>query len=227
MKIALSRAHLPAALWGGACIGLVLAIGAELDWGRRLHAPLPVMRKPAAKPAETPLLPEFALPPLEQGYSETVNRPLFVVTRRPAPPPPPSAASRPAMQKGQFILLGVTIAGDVSIALLKEKNGTKTHRVKKGAQVNGITLEKVEAEKVMLTQSGDSEELILKIQPMAKPAPVPTPARPGQQPGQAGQPGQPADGVPVAQPAPAATAGAKSPNDMINRRRALRGLPPI
>ncbi|RPJ37720.1 MAG: hypothetical protein EHM21_17855 [Chloroflexi bacterium] len=225
MKIVLSRTYLPATLWGGACIGLVLVIGGlELDWGRQLHSPLPVLRKPVAKLAETPLLPEFALPSLEQGYPETVNRPLFVVTRRPAPPPPPPTPPKPVMQKGQFILHGVTIAGDVSIALLKEKNGTKTHRVKKGAEINGIRLEKVEAEKVTLTQWDDREELILKIQPMPKPAPAPAPARPGQ-PGQAGQPA--VDGVPAPTPATGATAGTKNPNDLINRRRALRGLPPI
>lgn len=225
MKITFSRAHLPAALWGGVCIGLALVIGGlELDWGDRLHAPLPVLRKPAANPALTPLLPEFALPPLQEGYPETVSRPLFIVTRRPAPPPPPPVAPKPAMQKGQFILLGVIIAGDVSIALLREKNGAKTHRVKKGTEINGMKLDKVEAEKVTLTQWDDSEEIILKIQAMPKPAPAPAAARPGQPPAQ--QPGQqPAQaGQPAAQPA---STEAKNPNDMINRRRALRGLPPI
>lgn len=227
MKLALSRAHLPAALWGGACIGLALVIGSlELDWGRQLHVPLPVLRKPVAKPVQAPLLPEFALPPLEQGYPETVNRPLFVVTRRPAPPPPPPTQPKPVMQKGQFILLGVIIAKDVSVALLKEKSSGKTYRIKKGNDINGITLDKVEAEKVTLTQWDDTEDLILKIQPMPKPAPAPAPApvpaRPGQQPGQAGLPAT--GGAPSA---PAATAGAKNTNDLINRRRALRGLPPI
>ena len=34
MKTAISRAHLPAALWGGACIALALVIGGlELNWG--------------------------------------------------------------------------------------------------------------------------------------------------------------------------------------------------
>lgn len=234
MKIALSRAHLPAVLWGSACIGLALVIGGmELDWGSQLHAPLPIPHKPVDTPVQSRLLPEFILPPLEQGYSETINRPLFVVNRRAAPKP---AAPKPAMQKGQFVLLGVIIVKDSSIALLKEKGSGKTYRVAKGKQINGITLEKVEAEKVTLIQSDDSEELTLKIQPMVKlpqaPDPVPalaptsSPARSAQEPGQAGQPI--ANTAPAsAAAAPAAMAGAKNPNDMVNRRRALRGLPPI
>lgn len=227
MKISLSRTHFPAALWGGICIGLILVIGGlELDWGRRFQAPLPVLREPVAKPVETLLLPEFVLPPLEQGYAETVSRPLFVATRRAAPPPPPPTPPKPMMQKGQFILLGAIIAKDVSVALLKEKSSGKTFRVTKGKQINGITLDKVEAESVMLTQWDDKEELTLKIQPMSRPAPAPAPAA-----ARSGQPPADGAGAPVVPPASAAAgaaaAGAKTPNDMINRRRALRGLPPL
>lgn len=221
MKAALSRTHLPATLWGGACIGLTLIIGGlELNWGRQIHTSLPVLREPVAKTAEIPLLPEFVLPPLEQGYPEIVNRPLFVVTRRPAPPAP--AQSKSAMQKEQFILLGVTIAGDIRIALLKEKSSGKTHRVKKGGMVNGIMLKEVETGKVTLTQLDDSEELTLKIQPMVKPVPAPAQPMTGQQPGQPA-----AKGAQAAQPESAATAGVTNPNDIINRRRALRGLPAL
>lgn len=223
MKTILSLVHLPVVLWSGACIGLALVIGGfELDWGRQLHSPLPAQRKLADKSAETLLLPEFVLLPLEQGYPEIVNRPLFVVNRRPAPLPPPPTPPKPAMQKGQFILLGVTIAGDVSIALLKEKASGKTHRVTKGKEINGITLDKVEAEKITLTQWDDSEELILKIQAVPKPSPVPSPSIPaGQTPGQFGQPA--ANGSGVAQPAlgEASAPGSAAVNPMISRRRAL------
>lgn len=213
MKIAFSRVYLPAALWGGVCVGLALVIGGlELDWGRQLHAPLPAPRKSADKPAETLLLPEFVLPPLEQGYPETVNRPLFVVTRRPAPPPPPPTLPKPAMQKGQFTLLGVIITKDISIALLKEKASGKTHRVIKGKEINGITLEKVEAEKVTLTQGDDNEEIILKIHAMPRPASTSATTQPGQlAPGSASA---------------ADSTGADRVSAM-NRQRAARGLPPV
>lgn len=232
MKTAIFRTHLPTTLWGGVCIVLALVVGGlELDWGRQFYAPLPVLRKSAVKPAENPLLPEFALPPLEQGYPETVKRPLFVVTRLPAPPPPPPAPPKPAMQKGQFILLGSIITQDVSIALLKEKSSGKTYRVAKGKEINGITLEKVEAQKVTLTQGDDREELLLKINAAPRTVPAQTTAPPVQPPaGQPQQPGQPAAAngapAPAAQNVPPATAGNKGPNDMVNRRRALRGLPP-
>ena len=122
------------------------------------------------------------------------------------------------MQKGQFILLGVTIARDVSIALLKEKSTGKTHRVKKGKEVNGITLEKVEAEKVTLTQSDESEELTLKIQDHAKTGFRPDPGTTRRT--AAGQP-QPAAGS-----ATAAEIEAARRKSVEDRQRAMRNLAP-
>ena len=72
-------------------------------------------RKSAA--AEAKLLPPISAAAPDQVYPETVNRPLWIPTRRPAPAPVVAAAS---FAPGQFILQGVIVAGGTQIALLKD-----------------------------------------------------------------------------------------------------------
>lgn len=146
------------------------AVGMQTDWGRqwppRARPDAPAAPAPAV--ADTALLPPFALPQFDGGLSQAEARPLFVPTRRPAPPPPP-AAPVVVMRKGQFVLLGTSVAKDLAeIALLKEVATNRSHLVRKGAQINGITLERVETARVLLRQGGDSEELRMKTQLAAK-----------------------------------------------------------
>lgn len=207
--------------WGVTYLALAGAIGMELDWGRRIHPALPALKPAPAPRVDYPVQPEFTLPPLEQGFAETVARPVFVPARRPPPPPAPP---KPAMQKGQFVLMGALITKDASFALLRNVTTGKSTRVEQGKVINGITVANVYSEKVVLSQYDDTEELVLKVQPSPKPAEAPKAVPP--QPGQALQP------VPqttVASPATAssATAGGDGAQSLINRRRAARGLPPI
>lgn len=117
-------------------------------------------RKTAA--AEAKLLPPIAASSPDQVFPETVNRPLWIPTRRPAPAPVVASAS--SFAPGQFILQGVIVAGGTNIALLKEKASGRVHRVEKGREVNGIQVAEVEPEKVTLAQ-GDAREVIdLRVQ---------------------------------------------------------------
>jgi hypothetical protein len=200
--------------WGLTYLALAGVIGMELDWGRRIHPSLPMPKLAPAARVDYPVQPEFSLLPLEQGFAETTARPVFTPVRRPPPPPAPPAPPKPAMQKGQFVLLGALITKDKSVAVLRDVASGKAMRVEQGKEIKGITVANIYPEKVVLTQYDDSEELVLKIQPML---PKPAPSAP---PAQTGQPAQ------AAQPAPGA-AGGGDPNSVINRRRAVRGLPPI
>ncbi|MHB9101814.1 MAG: hypothetical protein ACYC2E_09915, partial [Sulfuricella sp.] len=101
--------------WGLTYLALAGVIGLELDWGRRIHPSVPVPKPTPAARVDYPIQPEFALLPLEQGFAETTARPVFTSVRRPPPPPAPP---KPAMQKGQFVLLGALITKDKSIVLL-------------------------------------------------------------------------------------------------------------
>ncbi len=208
--------------FGAAYLALALVIGLESDWGRRIRPPLPVPKPAQETRADYTIQPEFTLLPLEQGFAETTARPMFIPVRRPPPPPAPP---KPAMQKGQFVLLGALITKDKSIALLREVATGKAIRVEQGKEIKGITVANVYPEKVALTQYDDTEELVLKIQPLTKlPAvPMPSPVAPKTAaPVQAGQP-QPAPPQPAASSMPPAELG----RAQINERRATHGIPPI
>lgn len=137
----------------------------------------------ASRPAvvETKLLPPMPVVNPEVEYAEMAARPLFIATRRPAPAAAQASAA-PAMNKGQFTLTGVTIVGDTKIALLREKSSGRVVRVEQGRDVNGITVAKIEPEKVTLTQGGDEEVvgmLVAKGAPQAAAPPVPVAAAAG------------------------------------------------
>ncbi len=229
--------------WLVFCFALVIIILFEM------RAPSKAVRSKTSntvmKIAPIALSPELSLPSLTETYAETTARPILSPTRRPAPPPPPVVAGiapKPAMKRGQFMLIGVTITKEKTIALLRELAGGKTLRVERGQVVNGLTVEKVEAEKVTLKFEDEREEVVLKIATaprMATPPPIPQPHA-----GQAPQPGGLTFTPPLGQPPPGVPPGAMPPhippqsgvqsatpdeamNALINRRRALRGLPPL
>jgi hypothetical protein len=221
--------------WGLTYLALAGAIGLELDWGRRIHPSLPVPKPTPAARVDYPIQPEFTLRPLEQGFAETTARPIFTPGRHPPPPPAPP---RPAMQKGQFVLMGALITQDSSIALLRNVATGKSIRVEKGKAINGITVANVYPEKVVLTQYDDTEELVLKIQPSPKPtaAPkaAPVQAVPAGAAGASATGGQTGATAPAPAPAPQSAAnvpgapvGSGNSSSLINIRRAARGLPPI
>ena len=204
----------------GVVAALLLAVLAiEMGAGAALRERLAASGSSKPAVVQTRLLPPVAPVNPDAEYAETGTRPLFTPTRRPAPPQAQATAA-PAMNKGQFILTGVTIVGDTRIALLREKSSGRVVRVEQGKDVNGITVAKIEPEKVTLTQGGDHEEVAMLVskgapQPGAPPAPVASAAGPFA-PAPAAQPqGVPQGvnptaraappGVPVAAPAPPQT----------------------
>jgi len=158
------------ALWIGAAVALsaILALeyffgGVEVGMGPR--AP--------AKIVEAKLLPPFTLPAEAPAGSETVARPLFVPTRRPSPPV--ASAATPAIRRGQFVLTGVSIAPEMAFAFLRESATGKTHSVKMGATVNGMTVDRVEPRRVVLRLGEEIEDLTLNTLAPARVASTPAP----------------------------------------------------
>lgn len=178
------------AFWAVLCAALGALLGEQTDWGRQIQPPLPDIRYEALK-LDVPKLdepPKFNAP---DQYLEMVERPLFVVTRRPAPPPPPPAAQVPTMKKGQFRLAGVSIIGDKKIAFLLETATGKTRAVREGQALNELTVGTISPETVTLTQAGDSEEIPLKVMASGQ-LPRSAPPPPGVQPAPPGAGAQPA-----------------------------------
>jgi len=161
--------------WLLPAVVLVLVIGWEIDWGNAVHTPPPAAEAIAPKPVAMGLLPEFEIAGGIAAHSETVNRPLFNPTRRPAPVAVVESA-KPRMEKGLYTLTGTTVTGDLSLAFLKETKGGKARTVKQGDSINGILVSDVKPDRVKLTMGDDSEELVLKV--VTNPKPTPQPAAP-------------------------------------------------
>ena len=216
------------ALLGTLAAAALLAIGFETRWGQSLRSSLDASAS-SRKAELVATLPTFTLPSLESGFKETAERPLFLPTRRPVLS---NAANAVAMKKGQFKLTGTSVAADMSVAYLLETASGKTIRLAKGREINGITLDIVDAARVVLKQGEETEELTLRTAaspPKAPPAPAGQPGAPagtsppGQQPaafmpgGMAGMPGNtPAmPGLPAAPPAAAPGAAPAAPTQQL------------
>lgn len=165
--------------WVAPALALFALLGIETDWGGQLH------RVPAApqaiepKPIAPVLLPEYQIEGGVASLNETVDRTLFNPTRRPAPAATASGEAERKFQSGQFVLTGTTLAGDRSIAFLKEVAGGKARTVRKGDKINGMLVAEVLPDRVRFTTGGESEELMLKVAPGPKTTVAAAPPAPG------------------------------------------------
>ncbi len=185
MSAMIASRHVVPAVLGVLLTGAVVAIGIETDAGRKWRADIPAGDRAISARTDENLPPPFTLPAPDTGFKETVERPLWVWTRRPSP----AGSTAQAMKKGQFKLAGTSVNKTLSVAYLVDTATGKTVSVMMGKEINGITLDLVEAGRVVLKQGDDTEELRLATAPSPKiVAPPPVPGQPGQPP----QPGQPA-----------------------------------
>src|SRR5438132_494723 len=151
---------------------LVTLIAMETDFGRALRIVMPAAQPVPAKPVNVSLLPEYTIDGGVAKHTETVGRPLFVPTRRPAPVALVEVA-KPKMQRGQFALTGTTVAGERSLAFLKEMQGGKSRTVKQGDTINGLVVAEVKPDRIKLTFGDEAEDLVLKVQANPKTTPQP------------------------------------------------------
>jgi hypothetical protein len=159
----------PLALWGLAA----LLLGATA-WP--FLAPLPAgggdagVARGRQQPFLAPSAADLALPPLE-AFSETLNRPLFVATRRPPSPlaalqgqQPPSQPERtgPKGEKlvlGTYLLSGIVVSAEQKIVLLKHAATGKSLRVSEGDMLDDWKVATVAPDHVILRR-GDREERV-------------------------------------------------------------------
>jgi len=99
---------------------------------------------------------------------DTVRRPLFEKTRRPVEPPPPQAAAPPpplmvapkrVADPNALTLLGVLTSdgpGTGAIALMRRNQTGQSMRLQEGDTVDGWTVVRIEAARVLLKQ-GDTQ----------------------------------------------------------------------
>ncbi len=160
------------ALLAASAIGIAAMIGYEVDWGQGAALTDVPTRKTVASNTEQALLPSYIMPPIDPTYQETVERPLFIPTRRPAPAGATTVAS---MRKGQYKLTGTAINAGMTVAFLVEISTGKGLRANLGAEVlqsGGIKIDKVEATRVVLRQGDETEELTLRTATSPRPSPA-------------------------------------------------------
>jgi hypothetical protein len=166
-----------ASLWWLLPLALLAAlIGWEIGWGSAVRMRAPSAEPVAPKPVTMGLLPDYVIAGGIAEHTETVNRTLFNPTRRPAPVAVAEAA-KPRIQRGQYTLTGTTVAGDRSLAFLKETNGGKPRTVKQGETINGMLVAEVRSDRVKLTLGDESEEIVLKVSTNPRPTPQPVVAQ--------------------------------------------------
>jgi 2-oxoglutarate dehydrogenase E2 component (dihydrolipoamide succinyltransferase) len=209
--------------WVAPLVVLALIIGWEVDWGNGIRKRQPADSPPAPKEISVDLLPNFAIEGGLAARKETIDRTLFNPTRRPAPVAVVEAA-KPRIERGQFSLTGTTVAGDRSLAFLKETKGGKARTVRKGDTINGMLVADVRPDRVKLAVGEESEELMLRVVTNPKPTPVPPPPAPA---AGAAPAAAPAQAAPPAQPQPQpqqrqATPPQNAAQTLAERRRAAR-----
>ena len=158
--------------WASVNAGLIVQLGRQTQWGEQVDLPVPaiVEQTPGTIAVET--VPDYRLPALKKNFTETLSRPLFVSSRREAPPePPPPPPPQPTMKKGQFQLMGTVLVDDSRTAILKETAGGRLRQVVEGAVINGIKIVEVGADRVILSQYEETEQVRLKVQPSSRTAP--------------------------------------------------------
>jgi len=144
-------------------LSLTLAGAIAYEWqrGEDFRQEISQARVSDAKAVTVTLLPEFALPPRESAYAETLTRPLFIPSRQGSLT---SNAGAQQMKKGQFVLSGVIIVPGQRLALLRDATTGKSERVEQGKEIRGMLAEQVDAGVVVLKQGSETEELLLMVQ---------------------------------------------------------------
>jgi general secretion pathway protein N len=225
-------------VWGIPFAVVVAALGYETHWGNAMTNEAAAPAKAAPAPVNVALLPEYAISGGVEARRETVDRSLFNPTRRPAPPATQTAGANAAAQHGQYTLTGTTVVGNTATAFLREVKGGKSHTVRQGEALNGVTVAEVKPGSVKLKQGDDVEELQLKlasgpkstvqVAPVMPPPgihPPTPPAVPGAQaaPGSGTNVPQPAGGVRPVAPPPipnaSGTPGVVSVGELLAQRR--------
>jgi type II secretory pathway component PulC len=172
------------AIIGGA---LALILLSTLVWeanrerSLRKQPPKPVV---AAQPLDVTLLPEFKTSALQERKA-TVERPLFVPTRRPAPLMDVVVEKEPSrIERGLFVLSGTAIHEQTRIAFLRNAKDNKPKTVHIGDVVEGMNVSVITPDRVVLTAGGQEEELLLRVVAGPRGAVTPAAVAPQQQPQQ-------------------------------------------
>ncbi|WP_456376816.1 hypothetical protein [Thiolapillus sp.] len=107
--------------------------------------------------------------PAKEAYQLVSDRPLFFSKRRPPPPyvptppgkkppiKPPRKIGKPRMQ-----LSAIIVVGEQKYALVKGGRQKGSRRVRVGEEVDGWKVTRIETDRLVLSNGGETEELLLR-----------------------------------------------------------------
>jgi hypothetical protein len=134
---------------------------AQFIWGDYYPADDVGDVKPAAA---LPTALQFRLPPIDQAYTELLDRPINLPNRR-QPPLPGVQKNKPTPARNvKFTLIGIVLTEGNNIALIRETANGKVRSIKAGETINGLKLEKVEPDRIIFRKGATVQELKLTIE---------------------------------------------------------------
>lgn len=140
-------------------LACVLLLGAAIaPW---LYDPV-VRSAPAIAALAPPAAPDFNDPGPLETYDEIVNRPVFVASRRQAAAQPAPAASGEVLLLDRYPVVGVVIAGDQRLVLIRKAAGDTVSRIAQGEELDGWTLTEVSRDRLVMEMAGNRKEVSLQ-----------------------------------------------------------------
>jgi hypothetical protein len=154
----------------GTLLGLSAVLAAVLAF-EIMAGPFFVPDAPSVSPGTKSIVmsenrPAVVRPPIST-FDEIVKRPLFFMTRRPAPPKAAAKVAEEQPKSETFDLVGVVISPDGRMALLRTIATKEVLRAVEGQNVGGWEVHAIKPTQVVLQQGDNSE--VLKISDAAAP----------------------------------------------------------
>ncbi len=132
----------------GVCLALGYVVQDELGRGPEL-APVSLDAAPPETVAPPPQPAAPRAKPIE-AYSETLERPLFHASRKPAPKLATASPEAPATASPVLKLVGVMIGPEGRSALIRMPSSADLVEVSVGERIDGWRLETIETDRIVL-----------------------------------------------------------------------------
>lgn len=148
---------MPRLLLSIACV--MLAGVAVLPWLRDpMATDLAVRTETSTEQAQ----PDFNLPAPLDANPDVIRRPIFVASRRLPEAEAIAGAPGETLLLERYPVIGVVVAGDRRLVLIRKAAGDTVSRLEQGAQLDGWTLTEVSRTRLVLEKDGARKEVILR-----------------------------------------------------------------